>query len=180
MILRSGIDMSSMVMSETLSSRNSFSSDETNNEGEHSLVIITQHSLDSCGYYQSKYYNSSSKQHEYYGYEYNAYVWLAPRFCVTIGHTSSNTIRLGLIPTMFQNPLYTSAIMVNLPPFRSLPGPLIGSRQNIGNISIGLIYPNMLRPMPVVVASYTNESLATFRQQLEESYHELLICLLIR
>ena len=32
----------------------------------------------------------------------------------------------------------------------------------------------MPRSMPLTTLSYTNESLATFRQQLEESHHELV------
>ena len=32
----------------------------------------------------------------------------------------------------------------------------------------------MTRLMPLAAPSYTNESLATFRQQLEESHHELV------
>ena len=39
---------------------------------------------------------------------------------------------------------------------------------------MGPIYPTMPRSMPLTTPSYTNESLATFRQQLEESHHKLV------
>ena len=78
---------------------------------------------------------------------------------------------IGGMTTTFQNPLYTNTIMANLSPLGSLPGPSIGT--NTGN-QTGPMYPNMPRTMPLTNPSYTNESLATFRQQLEESHHELV------
>ena len=62
--------------------------------------------------------------------------------------------------------------MTNLPPFGSLSGP--SADPTVRNLVMGPVYPNMPRSMPLATSSYTNESLATFRQQLEESHHELV------
>ena len=39
---------------------------------------------------------------------------------------------------------------------------------------MGPIFPTMPRSIPLTTPSYTNESLAIFRHQLEESHHELV------
>ena len=39
---------------------------------------------------------------------------------------------------------------------------------------MGTVYLNMPMSMPITTPSYTNELLATFQQQLEESDHELV------
>ena len=74
----------------------------------------------------------------------------------------------------FQNPLYTNTIMTNLPYFGSLSGPVVGPEQNAGNTTMGPIYPNMPKLMSLTTPLYTNKSLATFQQHLEESHHELV------
>ena len=79
---------------------------------------------------------------------------------------------MGAVTTTFQNSLYTNTILANLPPFGSFPGPSSSPGQCVGNTSINPIYCTMPRSMPLTTPSYIIESLATFRQQLEESHHE--------
>ena len=97
---------------------------------------------------------------------------IPPDFVQPIATQAPTQPGLGVITTTFQNPLYTNTIMANLPPFESLLGP--STSPNTGNLIMGPIYPNMPRSMPLATLSYTNDSLATFRQQLEERHHKLV------
>ena len=120
-------------------------------------------SSDPNGYYWSKYHNSSSKQYKYHDYKHNACVWLATRFCTINGYTSPNTTRIGTCPYNVPKPIIHKCQYGNLHPFGSLLRPSMGLGQNIGNTSMGPIYPNMPRSMPMATPAYTNESLAIFQ-----------------
>ena len=172
MILRSGTILPSMARSKASSSRTS-SSDEVNNEGERPPVaaqplepVLTPAAADGrTGISQTPSSLSIMAMRivPMHG--------MPPGFIPPVATQAPIQPGIGGMVTTFQNHLYTNAIMANLPPFKSLLGPSIGT--NAGS-QIGPIYPNMPRTMPLTNPSYANESLATFRQQLEESHHELV------
>ena len=80
---------------------------------------------------------------------------LPPSFMPPMATQAQTQSGLGAVTTTFQKSLYTNTIIANLPSFRSLPGPSMGQGQNVGNASMGLIYPTMPRSMPLATPSYT-------------------------
>ncbi|MED6135604.1 hypothetical protein PIB30_048060 [Stylosanthes scabra] len=117
-----------------------------------------------------------------------AAVWLATRVCPRM-------VTQGLhVPyySTFQNPLYQSSyVMPNTPIFRMsrphITAQLFSYVTNAGNISkpsttltatsienSRSIFSDMSRAMPVTQPSQTVGSLATIRQQMDESHHDLV------
>ena len=180
MILRSNTVVSSMARSKISSSRNSSSSDEMNNEGEQSYCYsASRTSFSFNSHHQLSNNYSSTKRHEYCGHEYNANVWLATWFCATSGYSSSNTNRIGASPNSIVkfvvHKLHYGQFTPSWVTDRAFDRPRIECGEHLNGPHI----PNMLRLMPLTAHSYINESLATFRQQLEESHHELVNMLML-
>ena len=117
------------------SSRNFSSSDEVNNEGEHSLVAtqplepvltpewatgqaITTQALSSMS-------TMAINTMLMYG--------LPPGFVPPMAAQAQIQLGIGAVTTTFQNPLYTNTILANIPLFGSTLGPSSGPRQNLGS-----------------------------------------------